>query len=156
MKKIKYDYELKDKKFEKCLKQNMQLKIDIDQRILRKNTNLANKICQDFNVRNYILRNGIVSLLSSCVGFLDYECTSEDRNYYNVLEMIELIQLSSEDYEPTILDLLFEELAGENPNHFAIRQYNIFKILPYKYKAKVVFMTTFYLNKMFILNRIKE
>lgn len=156
MKTLKYNYELDDKKFEKCLKQNMQLKLNVDQRIFKKNTNLANKICQAFNIRNLMLRNGIVSLLSSCVGFLNYECTTEDRNYYNVFEMLELIQLSSEQDNITILDLLFEELAEEIPNHFAVRQYNIYKMLPHQYKAKVVFMTTFYLNKMFIFNKIKE
>lgn len=58
------------------------------------------------------------------IGYIYYEAPEEEQNFSTLLEFINASETREEDEEfKNAVDLLFEELERDEPNHFAVRQY---------------------------------
>ena len=68
-------------------------------------------------------------LFCALIGYLWYEAPEDEQNFTMLLELINAFEVREEDetYKNAI-DLLFEDLAQEKPDHFAVRQYAKFKL----------------------------
>ena len=68
-------------------------------------------------------------LYSALIGYIHYEAPEEEQNFTTLLEMINAMEVR-EDVEEfkNPVDLMFEELAEREPDHFAVRQYAKYKL----------------------------
>ncbi|MEM1486442.1 type IV secretory system conjugative DNA transfer family protein (plasmid) [Oscillospiraceae bacterium PP1C4] len=63
------------------------------------------------------------------IGYIIYECPPKDQNFNTLCRMINLSSVSEQDETfKNEIDLLFDALAEEHPNHFAVSQYAKFKL----------------------------
>lgn len=63
------------------------------------------------------------------IGFIWYEAPPEEQNFSTLLEFINASEAREDDEEfKNGVDLLFEELEAQEPNHFAVRQYKKYKL----------------------------
>lgn len=63
------------------------------------------------------------------IGYLYYEAPEEEQNFSTLLEMINASEAREDDEEfKNGIDVLFERLEAENPEHFAVRQYKKYKL----------------------------
>lgn len=69
------------------------------------------------------------ALLSAIFGFIFYETRKQDQNISSALELLRLAKVKegNENYVSD-LDMVFENLRKENSDHFAVKQYDIFKL----------------------------
>ena len=68
------------------------------------------------------------ALLQALFSYVFYEGTEEEKNINTVMDLLRLSEVKEDDEDfQSPLDILFEELKQENPNHFAVKQYDIFK-----------------------------
>uniref|UniRef100_UPI004056B457 VirD4-like conjugal transfer protein, CD1115 family n=1 Tax=Agathobacter sp. TaxID=2021311 RepID=UPI004056B457 len=68
-------------------------------------------------------------LYCAFIGYIYYECVEEEQNFETLLAMINACEVREEDETfKNEVDLMFEELGKEKPNHFAVRQYRKFKL----------------------------
>ena len=68
-------------------------------------------------------------LYSALIGYIWYEAPEEEQNFSTLLEFINASETREEDEEfKNAVDLLFEELERDEPNHFAVRQYKKYKL----------------------------
>ncbi|WP_058486830.1 VirD4-like conjugal transfer protein, CD1115 family [Defluviitalea phaphyphila] len=69
------------------------------------------------------------ALLQALFGYVFYEASPEERNIGTVMEMIRLAEVREDDEDfKSPLDIMFEDLKEENPDHFAVKQYDLFKL----------------------------
>jgi Type IV secretory pathway, VirD4 components len=70
-----------------------------------------------------------IALLEAVFGYIFYEAPTEEQTIATALDMIRLAEVKedNDDFQSP-LDIMFEELKNENPDHFAVRQYDIFKL----------------------------
>ena len=80
------------------------------------------------------------SILSALVAFL-HQCTTQDQqNFYNIMRLLRTIKLNedgSADYSQ--LDIIFEELRGVEPELFAVKLYDDFRMYTGENLADVLF-----------------
>ena len=63
------------------------------------------------------------------IGYIWYEAPEEEQNFSTLLEFINASEAREDDEEfKNAVDLLFEDLEAEEPNHFAVRQYKKYKL----------------------------
>ena len=63
------------------------------------------------------------------IGYIHYEAPEEEQNFSTLLEMINAMEVREDDEEfKNPVDLMFEELEEQNPDHFAVRQYAKYKL----------------------------
>lgn len=63
------------------------------------------------------------------IGYIWYEAPDEEKNFITLLEMINASEAREDDENfKNAVDLMFEELEKENPDHFAVRQYKKYKL----------------------------
>ncbi len=63
------------------------------------------------------------------IGYLYYEAPIEEQNFSTLIEMINSMEVREDDEDfKNQVDLLFEDLASREPNHFAVRQYAKYKL----------------------------
>ena len=68
-------------------------------------------------------------LYCALIGFIYYEAPEEEQNFGTLLEFLNASETREDDEEfKNAVDLMFEELAKEAPDHFAVRQYAKFKL----------------------------
>lgn len=68
-------------------------------------------------------------LYSALIGYIWYEAPEEEQNFSTLLEFINASETREDDEEfKNAVDELFEELEAENPEHFAVRQYQKYKL----------------------------
>lgn len=68
-------------------------------------------------------------LYCALIGYIHYELPPEEQNFATLIEMINSMEVREEDEEfKNPVDLIFEQLEGEKPDHFAVRQYRKFKL----------------------------
>lgn len=68
-------------------------------------------------------------LFCALIGFLWYEAPEDEQNFAVLLELINAFDVREEDESyKNAIDLLFDELAEHEPEHFAVRQYQKFKL----------------------------
>ena len=68
-------------------------------------------------------------LYTALIGYIHYEAPEEEKNFNTLIEMINSMEVHEDDEEfQNNVDLLFEELEKEKPDHFAVRQYKKYKL----------------------------
>ena len=68
-------------------------------------------------------------LYSALIGYIHYEAPEEEQNFTTLLEMINAMEVREDDEAfKNPVDLMFEELAEREPDHFAVRQYAKYKL----------------------------
>jgi type IV secretion system protein VirD4 len=68
-------------------------------------------------------------LYCALIGYIWYESIPEEQNFNTLIEFINAMEVREEDESfKNPVDKLFDELAAEEPNHFAVRQYVKFKL----------------------------
>ena len=68
-------------------------------------------------------------LYCALIGYIWYEAEPEEKNFITLLELINACEAREDDetYKSPV-DILFDELAREQPEHFAVKQYVKFKM----------------------------
>ncbi len=68
-------------------------------------------------------------LYTALIGYIHYEAPEEEQNFSTLLEMINAMEVREDDEEfKNPVDLMFEALEKEKPDHFAVRQYAKYKL----------------------------
>ena len=68
-------------------------------------------------------------LYSALIGYIHYEAPEEEQNFSTLLEMLNAMEVREDDEDfKNPVDLMFDELAERDPDHFAVRQYVKFKL----------------------------
>lgn len=68
-------------------------------------------------------------LFYALFGYLYYEAPPEEQNFSMLLELINAFEVHEDDESyKNAVDLLFDDLEEQNPEHFAVRQYKKFKL----------------------------
>ena len=68
-------------------------------------------------------------LYQAYIGYIWYEAPEEENNMQTLLEMINESETREDDENfKNAVDLLFEELEGRKPEHFAVKQYKKYKL----------------------------
>lgn len=63
------------------------------------------------------------------IGYIWYEGREEEKNFNTLLALINASEAREDDESfKNPVDLMFEELEGKNPEHFAVRQYKKYKL----------------------------
>lgn len=68
-------------------------------------------------------------LYCALIGYIHYEAPVEEQHFSTLIEFINAMEVREDDEEfKNPVDLMFEELAQREPNHFAVRQYAKYKL----------------------------
>ena len=68
-------------------------------------------------------------LLTALIAYLHYEAPVEEQNFSTLIEFINAMEVREDDEEfKNPVDLMFDALEAEKPNHFAVRQYKKYKL----------------------------
>ena len=68
-------------------------------------------------------------LYTAIIGYIWYEAPVEEQNFATLIEFISASEVREEDESfQNPVDLLFEALEKEKPNHFSVRQYKKYKL----------------------------
>ena len=87
------------------------------------NTKGEGKTGDDFWVKAETL------LYTALIGYIHYEAPEEEQNLSTLVEMVNTMEVREDDEEfQNQVDLMFEDLAKEKPDHFAVRQYKKYKL----------------------------
>lgn len=79
------------------------------------------------------------ALLQAICFFLYKECRPSERNFTNVMKLLRIAVVSDgENKSQSPLDIIFEDLEKEKPNHIAVMQYAIFKQAPAKTASTIL------------------
>ena len=87
------------------------------------NTKGEGKTGDDFWVKAETL------LYCALIGYIHYEAPVEEQNFATLIEFINAMEVREDDEEfKNPVDLMFDALEAEKPNHFAVRQYKKYKL----------------------------
>ena len=68
-------------------------------------------------------------LYTALIGYIHYEAPEEEQNFATLIEFINAMEVREDDEEfKNPVDLMFDALEAEKPNHFAVRQYKKYKL----------------------------
>lgn len=68
-------------------------------------------------------------LYCALVGYIYYEALEEEKNFTTLLELLSASQVKEEDEDyKSKMDFVIEDLKKDDPDHFAVRQYEKFKM----------------------------
>ena len=68
-------------------------------------------------------------LYCALIGYIHYEAPVEEQNFSTLIEFINTMEVREDDEEfKNPVDLMFDALESEKPNHFAVRQYKKYKL----------------------------
>lgn len=68
-------------------------------------------------------------LYTAYIGYIWYEAPDNEKNFTTLLEMINASEAREDDENfKNPVDLMFDELAEKNPDHFAVKQYAKYKL----------------------------
>lgn len=101
-----------------------------DKDVLKLVTNLIrNTTPKNSNTNDPFWERSETALLEALMLYLLYEAPPEEQNFPMIMEMIAAAEVREEDetYQSP-LDELFERLEMRDPEHLAVKQYNIFKL----------------------------
>ena len=77
------------------------------------------------------------ALLQALMLYLWHEAPPEEQNFEMILDMLRVMS-TTDEYSMHPVDFLFSELRKENPNHIALKSYDVFKTAPAKTANSVV------------------
>lgn len=87
------------------------------------NTKGEGKAGDDFWVKAETL------LYCALIGYIHYEAPVEEQNFSTLIEFINAMEVREDDEEfKNPVDLMFDALEAEKPEHFAVRQYKKYKL----------------------------
>lgn len=87
------------------------------------NTKGEGKAGDDFWVKAETL------LYTALIGYIHYEAPVEEQNFTTLIEFINAMEVREDDEEfKNPVDLMFDALEAEKPNHFSVRQYKKYKL----------------------------
>jgi len=70
-----------------------------------------------------------ILLYTALIAYLHYRCPIEEQNFATLAEMINAMEVREDDESfENIVDIMFNNLEAEDPDHFAVRQYRKFKL----------------------------
>ena len=79
-------------------------------------------------------------LLTSLIAYIHYEAPEEEQNFTTLLEFLNIMEVREDDEEfQNPVDLMFEDLAKEKPDHFAVRQYRLYKLAAGKTAKSILY-----------------
>lgn len=131
LKKAKYEIKILNTiNFRKSMHYNPFRYIRSEKDILKlANTIIANtkgegeKSSEDFWVKAERL------LYCALIGYIYYEAPEDEQNFATLLEFLNASEAREDDEEfKNAVDMLFEELEKDKPEHFAVRQYKKYKL----------------------------
>ena len=68
-------------------------------------------------------------LLTALIAYIHYEAPEEEQNFATLLEFLNVMEVREDDEEfQNPVDQIFEKLGEQQPNHFAVRQYRLYKL----------------------------
>ena len=68
-------------------------------------------------------------LYQAYIGYIFYECVEEEQNFITLIDMINASETREDDESfKNAIDLIFEELEADEPDHFAVKQYKKYKL----------------------------
>lgn len=68
-------------------------------------------------------------LYTALIAYIWYEGDEDEKNFSTLLDLLNESEVREEDEEfKNPVDLLFEELEEQDPEHFAVRQYRKYKL----------------------------
>ena len=68
-------------------------------------------------------------LLTALIAYIHYEAPEEEQNFATLLEFLNVMEVREDDEEyQNPVDQMFEKLGEQQPNHFAVRQYRLYKL----------------------------
>ena len=68
-------------------------------------------------------------LYQAYIGYIYYECVQEEQNFITLIDMINASETREDDENfKNAIDLIFEELEADEPDHFAVKQYKKYKL----------------------------
>ncbi len=80
-------------------------------------------------------------LYQAYIGYIYYEVEKEEQNFTTLIDMINASETKEEDENyKNAMDLIFEELEEDEPDHFAVKQYKKYKMASGK-TAKSIYPT---------------
>ena len=98
------------------------------------NTKGEGKAGDDFWVKAETL------LYCALIGYIHYEAPVEEQNFSTLIEFINAMEVREDDEEfKNPVDLMFDALEAEKPNHFAVRQYKKYKLAAGKASIRIPF-----------------
>ena len=98
------------------------------------NTKGEGKAGDDFWVKAETL------LYCALIGYIHYEAPVEEQNFSTLIEFINAMEVREDDEEfKNPVDLMFDALEAEKPNHFAVRQYKKYKLAAGETAAEVIY-----------------
>ena len=87
------------------------------------NTKGEGKSSEDFWVKAETL------LYAALIGYIHYEAPEDEQNFSTLLEMLNCMEVREDDEDfQNPVDIMFEKLKKRNPQHFAVRQYEKYKL----------------------------
>ena len=79
-------------------------------------------------------------LYCALIGYIHYEAPVEEQNFSTLIEFINAMEVREDDEEfKNPVDLMFDALEAEKPNHFAVRQYKKYSWPPEKQPSRSLF-----------------
>ncbi len=95
-------------------------------------------------------------LYGAYIGYLYYEAPIEEQNFATLLELLNASECREDDENfKNAVDLLFEDLESQNPNHYAVRLYKDYKLAAGK-TAKSILISCAARLAPFQIERIRE
>ena len=68
-------------------------------------------------------------LYQAYIGYIYYECVKEEQNFITLIDMINASETREDDENfKNAIDLIFDELEADEPDHFAVKQYKKYKL----------------------------
>ena len=68
-------------------------------------------------------------MLTALIAYIHYEAPEEEQNFATLLEFLNVMEVREDDEEyQNPVDQMFEKLGEQQPNHFAVRQYRLYKL----------------------------
>lgn len=96
------------------------------------------------------------TLYCALIGYIHYEAPLEEQNMSTMVQLIDAMQVMEEDEtfkDP--VDMMFDELADKDPEHFAVRQYRKYKQAAGK-TAKSILVSCSTRLKSFDIKQVRE
>ena len=115
--------------FKKSMHYNPFAYINSEKDILKLVTTLISNTKEEQKGGDEFWTKAETLLYCALIGYIHYEAPAEEQNFSTLIEFINAMEVREDDEEfQNPVDLMFEELAQKNPNHFAVRQYAKYKL----------------------------
>lgn len=124
---LKYGYNIKifnTINFKKSMKYNPFAYIHSEKDILKLVTALIANTKGDGKAGDEFWTKAETLLYCALIGYIHYEAPVEEQNFSTLIEFLNAMEVREDDEDfQNPVDLMFEALEKEKPNHFAVRQY---------------------------------